>query len=527
MLNNCCLILVMTPFKLFAAAVLSFIIPFTTHSAHAGLSKKTTAVFDPECNNYCAFSEFEPRCSGVRFKVTTTKNDTTDTETVYTIWNEVLQACTSVKKFPKILSIKTNKIKAACQCEAPTAVLPDPHGPITDASKQKLVELKSHIENWSMCAPNPLTLKPNSLLQPFLPNQVESCVSMKQKGQQGYMIMGGCNDQQLYNCNYYPNTNNLAGVFCATGDEDRCEDVRKSQDPVTGAWYRNAYQRIYPNSEQGQPLFSRDEVLGVLFYLAHKKDKTAAQKWLQFIERNPTKNSFIWETVLERLKLSTPKRAKKIQILDFCPPRPKEKPEGISDAAWVEMQSDDRCEMRPTTWGTMYQVYRYMGFTDADLKKMAPTVFKKLKANQNLAAAGTQLFSHTTPAVGGGAYQTALLVSNNWLLQIVGQDNPTLQQAQKVLNRRSGYISPYFHYQAENRRATEFGAYLIQKYCPVTMPYAGPLPGGGVAYPAASFFDMGMRSFGGLNEYGIQSTPTGHDCLAWIRLYVKGYPTTD
>jgi hypothetical protein len=89
------------------------------------------------------------------------------------------------------------------------------------------------------------------------------------------------------------------------------------------------------------------------------------------------------------------------------------------------------------------------------------------------------------------------------------------------LDRRTGYISPYFHYLAEDEVPDEYGAYLIRKYCPLVMPYSGPIANGHFALPAASFFDMGMRSFGGVNEYGIKSEPMGHECIAWINLYLK------
>lgn len=457
-----------------------------------------------ECANFCAFSEFENHCQGVRFKLTDTTSG--ESKIVYTIWNRLQKTCTAWTRTPLPYSMSPSEADALCKCPPQSSKPPKRDEPISDPSKNELLELRSKIETWSMCAPDPLTHTPNSPSVPFLPHEVMSCASMKDEGITGYMIPGGCVAGQLQNCSYYPNTNNLSGVFCFAGNTDRCEEVRKSQDPVTGAWYRNAYQRLFPDTEMGQPLFSRDEFMGVMFYLLKTRDRVAAEKFMRFLGNNPKKPL----TYSQGL----------IHVVDICPQRPKEKPPEIPDSNWTDMLSDDRCEMRPPTWAMMAATYEAIGFTPAELKRISPFIYKKMKRNKVFITLGARTLSNTAPAVGGAAYESALQAGANWIATATGHGSKRILRAQGDINRRTGYISPYFHYLASGGRATEYGAYLIKKYCPVTLPYAGPVPGG-IAAPAASFFDMGMRSFGGLNEYGIQSTPTGHDCLAWIDLYTK------
>jgi hypothetical protein len=468
-----------------------------------------TVELSPECDNYCAFSEFGKHCQGVRFKFTEDSNGVSSSYYLYSVYNRLLDKCVASKRIPMPHIADLAEVEGICKCGPAGNAPPKMGTPLTDATKAKLILLRDQIRAWAPCAPDPLSHDPGSLLQPFRPDEVKSCREMKANGQKGYLIPGGCTDSYLPACTYYGNTNNLSGVFCFAGDLERCDEVKSGQDPKTGAWYRNAYQRLYPDSEQGQPLFSRDEFMGVMFYLLKTKDRDAALKYLRFLSENP-KKPFSFGKGL-------------IKVFDICPQRPKEKPPGVPDSAWTEMLSDDRCEMRPSTWGMMAIVYEGIGISLTEIRAISPEIAKKLKRNRKFATLGARILSGVAPPVGGAAYESALQAGANWIPKILGMGSANLLKAQKNIDRRTGFISPYFHFLGQNEVPDEYGAYLIQKYCPKDQPYSGPLPGGHFALPAASFFDMGMRSFGGVNEYGIKSEPMGHECIAWINLYLGEY----
>ncbi len=70
---------------------------------------------------------------------------------------------------------------------------------------------------------------------------------------------------------------------CLAGDTSRCNEIKDSQDPVTGVWYRNPYERRHPEAATGQPLFSRDALEGLMAYIVVSHDKPALNKWLNFV----------------------------------------------------------------------------------------------------------------------------------------------------------------------------------------------------------------------------------------------------
>lgn len=76
----------------------------------------------------------------------------------------------------------------------------------------------------------------------------------------------------------------FAGLACLSGEEQRCEDVRKAQGK-SGEWFR-APGRVDIPREDGGPDFSRDQSMGVQAYLIATKDTAAANLWMDFIERN-------------------------------------------------------------------------------------------------------------------------------------------------------------------------------------------------------------------------------------------------
>lgn len=463
------------------------------------------SAFAPECSNHCAFKGFEHNCHGIRFRETTGKS----TVYLYTHWSKLQGGC--AYNFPPYFKFAHHKdIVAQCPCDSdPVTPLPGRSEPLRPETAVELRVLRQKTHAWARCAPDPLTLAPPAdLLHPILPADVDTCENMKAQGKEGYLILGDCEKPGDGGCSYFGNTNNLSGPFCLAGDLDRCDDLRKSQDPVTGAWYRNAFQRLYPLSERAQPLFSRDEFLGIMHYLFKTKDKIAAEKWMKFLRDNPKK------------KLSV---VGLIDVYNICPPHPAERPPEIPQRDWENMLPDDRCEMRGDSWALMYLTYRAIGFTDAELKAISKDMYRRMKLMLPFEGITVNLSARTVPAVGEGSYQTALQATTLVLLHAMGYDKAWLRNAGKVIDRRSGFDNPYYHWIATGFRATEYGAALIKKYCPVERPYYGPLPGGGRAIAAGGFFDSGVQFFGGLGPSGTKEEPIGHDCVGWIDFYLSGH----
>ena len=74
------------------------------------------------------------------------------------------------------------------------------------------------------------------------------------------------------------------GLLCAAGDERGCDGVRDAQDS-DGRWWRSPRRRR-GEGRKAHNSFSRDMSMGVLLYLAATEDRTAAEKWLRWIEKN-------------------------------------------------------------------------------------------------------------------------------------------------------------------------------------------------------------------------------------------------
>lgn len=91
---------------------------------------------------------------------------------------------------------------------------------------------------------------------------------------EGFPAKDGCDDGDatLFN-----------GLLCATGVSEGCEAVQRAQSG-DGRWWRSP-RRVDGNLGQGRS-FSRDMALGVLLYLTTTGDRDAANRWLDWMERN-------------------------------------------------------------------------------------------------------------------------------------------------------------------------------------------------------------------------------------------------
>lgn len=472
--------------------LLGFLLTFSTVMA----KDKSMEIY-ADCSNYCAFKEFENNCHGIAFKEKYNVNGEEKANYYYT------QASKDGCGY-NLRSIKRAEIDARCPCEdtPPAGELPDKEVAMSEQTKEELKALKEKISQWVPCAPDPLTIPvPADDQKHYTPKDLKACKEMSDP----YLVLGGCFEGTYFNhCSYYGNTNNYAGPLCYAGDELACETVKKNQNPETGAWYRSAYERRFPFAIRGQSLFSRDEFVGIMLYLVKTKDKVAAEKWLRFIANNPKKPM----TGLGKL----------VKVFDICPPFPGPRPPHIPEDVWKRMQSDDRCEMRPDSWATMYKVYRYLGFSNKELKAIDKEIYRTMRLSNPLNGISSYLSSAFVPAVG---YEQGNQATNILILRAVGTESSLLDSAAKLMDKRSGYESPYYHYLAQGNKATEYGAYLIKKYCPEKQPnYVNP-PQGGIATPAAGFFDYAVHYFMGKEDGWQANLPTGHECVGWINLYLK------
>lgn len=456
-----------------------------------------------DCPNYCAFREFEKNCHGIAFKAISDEGKKIKYH--YTHWSDSRKGCVN-NRIPFYDFISEEKVKNACPCVGlpEKSPPPDKDQDLSEKTRQELIALKKKILSWAPCAPDPLTIDYSNDQTPYGPKAVKSCDEMKKKGEPGYIVLGGCHTDGNHQCTYYGNTNNYAGPLCAAGDMDRCADVLKNQDPETGAWHRSAFQKRTILAERGQPMFSRDEFVGIMLYFIQTKDKVAAEKWMKFVAENPE----IKSTLLGNLN----------KVISICPPLPDKKPDELTDFQWQEMQPDDRCEMRGDSWATMYKVYKYIGFSDDELKSISKKMYRKMRVNDPIGAIIANISTRTVKEVG---YEQGNQATNVLILQLTGHgDNPIVKDAARVINDRSGYESAYYHY-LDKRKPTEYGAYLIKKYCPENKPdYQNP-PHGGQGIAAAGFFDFAVHYFNGVASGWEANMPTGHECLGWINFYLK------
>jgi hypothetical protein len=476
------------------------ILSFFTISFNA--NAKTTYELYSDCSNHCTFRDFENNCHGIAFKT----NRKGEADIHYTAYSRILDSC-YIARPPYFKTIKMSEVRKACPCNDLPAIprLPAFNTPMSENSRNELVALKEQISNWAPCATDPMKINPVSEDGRFSPADQGVCKNMSN----GYLVLGGCEPGMNSRfCVFYGNTNNVAAPYCLAGDLDRCKDIALAQDPKTGAWYRNAYQRRDPLSERGQPLFSRDEFLGIMIYLAKTKDQESARKWMQFVERNPKK----YMTGL--------KRDLKFKVYNICPSLGvDQKPDSITDEQWENMKADDRCEMRPHDWAAMYATYKYIGISDEELKSISQGIYARMIATKPIMAITSLVSSATVPE---RSYQLALQATMILLYREIGyKGNQLLDASARLINERTAKDNPYYHYLAMGNRATEYGAALIKKFCASEKPnYLHP-PQGGLGTPSAAFFDSANHTFGGLNNGYEANLPIGHDCIGWINFYLN------
>lgn len=488
-------------------------------AAFAAAATSARAGWEVDCGTHCNFSEFTHNCQGVYWKYP-------DNARSYSSWSDQYGGCLESNVF----QINTHLIypnQVQCNCPAATSQPPtNPSGSMTQATRQKLEVLRAQIQSWTPCAPDP-DRPVADLFKPFTFQELKSCQSLRKSGKRGvFTLAENCFpgyfpglEKCLYSGDHMANT----VLSCRLGEESRCLDIKDSQDPVTGAWYRNPFHRRYPKTGALQPLFSRDAMMGMLSYIVTKRDKQALLKWLQFVAVQP------------KLMGGT--------FFNICPPRPNiPKPAPVSQSDWDHTLPDDRCHLVPSAAGLVYKVARDVGITQAEMQAISIPFFSALSSGEPLVETTLLGEAESAPAIGPSAYQIGLTFDAIAILQGIGGSSngslsSTLELALDAINRRTNQLNPGYHFFAEGRTATEYGAYLILKYCKAPRPqygvnfetgWNGEWSNPTIHWNGAnSIFYTNYQYLGGYGPYGGKNSPVGHECLDWLNMYLGNVDRTE
>jgi hypothetical protein len=463
------------------------------------------------CENYCAFREFSPNCQGIYWQYS-------DGYRGYSEWSPQYNGCLEKRTITTDVSqlsshlITPNYI--SCNCGTPSVYPPAQSlQPISQTTRDKLALLRDQIRTWTTCAPAPTSATP--LNNPIKFNDIKSCRQLKLENKvTSFFKINRCEyglSAWNHDCEYHGDLPGAVFWMCLAGDTDRCNDIKRAQNPTTGAWFRNDHQRLDFRAGRDQPLFSRDHTLGALGYLVATADKPAALKWLTFIRDNP----------------------KILGMHNICPPRPNvPKPPELTQLQWDNMLPDDRCDVRMNLWGLFYLVYKYIGFTDAELQSISSGIYNAMMFAKTIDLGTLSLTADTVPSAGAGAYQIQLVADEIQIRLAAGQSYSDLSNIINKVNNRTSKIQPRYHFLANNRVATEYGAYLIQKYCRPQRPSYGYWSNSGNQsaifenaptgkwYWGGSIDSGSYQYFGSYDAYDRRWLENGHECINWINLYL-------
>ena len=464
-----------------------------------------------DCGNHCFFSDLSNNCQGVYFLYP-------DGTKSYSSWSSGYNACQEFAPLEANTHIIT-KNEIQCNCPAPSTTPPSPSAALTAATRTKLELLRAQVEAWTLCTPDPMATVADPFTQLNFQTLNTCQYFRKHKLAHSLMSVGGCYSGELgfldngwHPCNYSGDLLSDSVNNCVYGDVDRCLDIKNSQDPVSGMWYRNPNARKYPQTSTGQPLFSRDALDGLVAYINASHDKEALRKWLIFVEGNG--------------------KSPPLGLFNICPARPSiPQPSEVSDKDWAGMLFDDRCGLEPVAAGQVYQVAIAAGLTNADLKAIGIDLYSVLTLGYESLNATALLEAGTAPALGDQAYQImddadSISVSMN----AGGAGNSTLIMAAQLIDSRTSFLNPGNHFLAMNQTPTEYGAYLIGKYCKGPKPTWGMYfetgwPGQGSNstgdwYSGGPLNAGGYQFAGGFGTDSQKAVSYGHECIAWLDMYL-------
>jgi hypothetical protein len=463
-----------------------------------------------DCENYCAFSEFPNNCQGVYYQYP-------DNHKSYSGYSETYRGCYE-NRVPDAETIDfnahvLNRSAIRCNCPAVSVSLPSETEPLRNETRTALTILREQMRARTTCAPSPNTRPDpaNQVAVPYRYDEKAPCFQVNAPPR-AYILDELCSPGLSFNfyggCQYHGDAVGGMGWICHSGEMDRCRDIAEAQDPQTGAWYRNSYLRRFPGQYRGQPYFSRDMGNGVMKYLLKTRDKPRAEKWLRFLARNP----------------------KHAGTFNLCPP-PVPQPPFMSDEEYGFVQFDDRCMMGPTFLGQLYRVLRHIGFSDGELNRINSELYQSMVAGTGLLNANLLVSARTVPAKGANAYQATLAADEVMSRMLMGDRGTTSRSAARILNERTSKINPRFHWLAQNATATEYGAYLIKKFCRVPKPNYGNWAFSGNQRPedgnptwhwlkGSNIDSVEYQYMGAPNSWGSRNAEIGHECIGWINLYL-------
>ncbi|MBC7691699.1 MAG: hypothetical protein H7222_08000 [Methylotenera sp.] len=462
-----------------------------------------------DCANFCNFSEFQHNCQGVYWDYGNGNDDRG-----YSGWDSAYGACKETQTYTGTTHI-IYLSQIQCGCPSTSATPPaNVTAALTATTRAELELLRAQVRAYTPCAPDPA----RTVADPFAPfkfDEVKSCQVLRKTRQRGAFIQIEHCSPGLQTgdteCTYHGDQLANTPMTCLFGETDRCTDIRDSQDPVTGAWYRNPYQRRHPETATGQPIFSRDALLGIEAYVLKYRDKPAFLRWLTFMRNNP--------------------RVQPGNFFSHCPARLTiPKPPQVSQANWDAVIPDQRCALIPSAMGDLYLLAREIGITDAEINTIGSDLLGQMTLGANLVDQTAYLSALNVPTHGTGAYEAGDLMDEIGIrTQFSGGAGSVMTSAAQMINDRGGRINPGYHFIANQAQATEYGAYLIKKYCKAPRPNWGMwfLNGWNWDNNPTNYWSAGKSHLytnyqfsGGLTPYGEVPLVTGHDCLTWLDMYL-------
>lgn len=483
-----------------------------TWLAHAG--------WEVDCKNHCFFNDIQPNCQGVYWRYP-------DGSKGYSIWNNNQKGCLEVNQagFTSHL-ISLNQIQ--CGCPAPRAVAPtDKSAPLTKETRERLELLRAQVQGWTYCSPDPM-VKYADVFRPFGFRDIGICQQWrKRKLPRNYVSVAGCftgllpfvGEELGGGCNYMGDQLANSVSSCLAGNMESCQQIRQAQHPVTGAWFRNPYMRHHPETAEFQPSFSRDQLMGMLAYISKMKDKQALLKWLRFVKTNP------------KVKWGGADK------FNLCAPRPNiPKPARLTQAQWDAQLPDDRCAIIPEAWGQIYYIALHIGITKSELLALDKDIYNAMISGSLILDDTLVVEAATAPALGSAAYQIAGIFDALAIRYYIS-NNSKVRNGLSIVNNRTAKLNPLYHYYAEGR-PTEYGAYLIRKYCTPGKPKWGFwFSQGTQGWPQDADFGKwwqghtylyGAYQFaGGMDPYERVVLPDGNDCLTLLNLYLQNTNQTE
>lgn len=492
--------------KIFIGVLLLF-----SNSSQAG-GPTPVLGWNVDCGNHCAFSEFPNNCQGVFYYYP-------DGTKSYSSWSTNYNSC---QEFAPLLA-NTHIISPSliqCNCPTPSAYPPSNQSAgLSSTTRAQLEVLRAQVYSWTVCTPNPAATYPN-IFKAVSYKNLNTCQYFRKRNlPNNYAAVNGCykglqgfdDSDGWHPCDYTGDQISNELVNCLSGDTDRCFDIKDSQDPITGQWYRTPYARRHPEASTGQPLSSRDVLMGILAYVLKNNDKEALRKFIVAIKNNP--------------------KAPPANLFSLCPGRPNiSKPNEVSQKDWDAMLPDDRCGLVPDAAGLIYKVALAVGLTNSDLNAIGTDLYSAMASGSTTLNTSLTASASTAPAIGPGGYQIGNVADTVLLHMLMGgSGNVAVTTAAATVNNRTMKLSPGYHYLAQNRNPTEYGAYLINKYCKAPRPQWGSWYTSGfqhdnnitgIWHSGEPLHVSAYQYAGGWGPYGQKIISSGQECIAWLDMYL-------